>query len=899
MLEKLQSAYFAAVLKFPLYVILFVLALTVALASQLPHLKIDASSDALTLEYDEDLDYFREVSKRYQTGDFLVVTYRPEGELFDDVTLDHLSSLREALLQVDGVAGVNSILDVPLLYSPKVSLSDVTSGIKTLRDEGVDRDLARQEFSRSPIYKNMLLGPDGKTTALLLSLAIDETFIRLVRERDALRLQRDTSGLSVDEGVRLAQVTEEFLKYSTAATEKSHQRVQSVRKIVAEYKTDTQIFVGGVSMITADMVDFIRSDIMVFGIGIILFVIIMLTIIFRQWQFVVLPLTTCFLAVVIMLGFLAAIDWRLTVISSNFVALLLIICLMITIHLIVRYREEGKRLPKSHRGEWVRETIQHMVKPCVYTVLTTMVAFMSLVVSGIRPVIDFGWMMVIGLLIAFTLSFLLIPAGLMLLPSTSAKITSSNKKNSSPAEPSSSDEDKSSAFTLIFSRFTERNGRLILALGLVAAIVSVVGIKQLEVENRFIDYFHSSTEIHQGMLVIDQQLGGTITLDIIIDHPTPAITSAVQESDPFAESGDPFGSSSEDPFLSGEPSSPEAINQGSIDPFSGPDPFSDPFGAPASVEPPESFLPGQFSESPSLDPYESYWFTQAGLEKITRIHDYLDGLSEVGKVQSLAIAYKVANDLNGRTVNDFELAMMRKLLPADIKDFLIKPYLAGDINQTRITMRVKETDPDLRRDELVKEVRRYVIEEMGIASENVHVTGILVLYNNMLQSLFSSQILTIGAVFFGILFMFIILFRSVSLSLIALVPNMLAALVVLGGMGLVGIPLDMMTITIAAIAVGIGVDDAIHYIYRFREEFAVDKNYIATMHRAHASIGRAMYYTSVTVIVGFSVLALSKFIPSIYFGLLTGLAMLAAIISSLTLLPQLMILLKPLGEEQG
>ena len=214
-------------------------------------------------------------------------------------------------------------------------------------------------------------------------------------------------------------------------------------------------------------------------------------------------------------------------------------------------------------------------------------------------------------------------------------------------------------------------------------------------------------------------------------------------------------------------------------------------------------------------------------------------------------------------------------------------------------MRVKETDPDLRRDELVSEVRRYVVEEMGIASENVHVTGVLVLYNNMLQSLFSSQILTIGAVFFGILFMFIILFRSVSLSLIALVPNMLAALVVLGGMGLMGIPLDMMTITIAAIAVGIGVDDAIHYIYRFREEFAVDRNYIATMHRAHASIGRAMYYTSVTVIVGFSILALSKFIPSIYFGLLTGLAMLAAIISSLTLLPQLMILLKPLGKEQA
>ena len=890
MLEKLQAVYFTAVLKFPLYVILFILALTTALASQLPQLKIDASSDALTLEYDEDLDYFRKISKRYQAGDFLVVTYRPEGELFDDSTLAHLSRLRESLLQVDGVVGANSILDVPLLYSPKVSLSDVTSGIKTLRDEGVDRELARQEFSRSPIYKNMLLGPDGKTTALLLSLAIDEKFIRLVRERDALRLQRDTSGLSEEESSRLVQVSEEFLTYSTLATERSHQRVQEVRKIVAEYKDDAQIFLGGVSMITADMVDFIRSDIMVFGIGIILFIIVILTIIFRQWQFVVLPLATCFLAVVVMLGFLATIDWRLTVISSNFVALLLIICLMMTIHLVVRYKEESSRLPDSQREYWLRETLSHMIKPCVYTVLTTMVAFMSLVVSGIRPVIDFGWMMVIGLFIAFALSFLLIPAGLMLLPRVSNK-----------AEPiSQSSPDKNSgAFTLVFSRFTERNGRLILGLGVIAAIVSAVGIKQLEVENRFIDYFHSSTEIHQGMLVIDQQLGGTITLDIIIDHPLPVPKVLRGKPDPFAETVDPSGASVDDPFGDIEPKvDPFSDSDSFADPFT--DPFADPFVEPSADV--DAFSESSISESPQkppVDPYDSYWFTQAGLEKITRIHNYLDSLPEIGKVQSLAIAYQVANDLNGRTVNDFELALMRNLLPEDIKDFLLKPYLAGEINQTRITMRVKETDPDLRRDELVSEVRRYVVEEMGIASENVHVTGVLVLYNNMLQSLFSSQILTIGAVFFGILFMFVVLFRSLSLSLIALVPNMLAALVVLGGMGLMGIPLDMMTITIAAIAVGIGVDDAIHYIYRFREEFAVDRNYIATMHRAHASIGRAMYYTSVTVIVGFSILALSKFIPSIYFGLLAGLAMFAAIISSLTLLPQLMILLKPLGKEQA
>lgn len=876
MLKRLQSAYFSAVLNHPLLTVLAILLLSIGLASQLPKLSIDASSDALTLEYDKDLDYFREMSKRYQSGDFLVVTYTPIGDLFDDKTLDHLAALRAALLNVDGVIGANSILDVPLLYSPKVSLTDVTSGVNTLRDKGVDRELAKQEFLHSPIYKNMLLGPDGKTTAILLNLAVDNTFIRLVRERDALRLQRETRGLSEEERLRLEEVTQTFANYSTEATEKSHRRVEEVRAVVERYKPGAQIFLGGVSMITADMVDFIRSDIAVFGVGILLFIIVILFVIFRQWQLVVLPLLTCFLALVVMLGLLASVDWRLTVISSNFVALLLIVCLMITIHLVVRYREESTLNPQHAPADWLRETVKHMIKPCVYTVLTTMVAFVSLVVSGIRPVIDFGWMMSLGLLVAFVLAFLLIPSGLMLLPTIRSSVGESKAVQSS--EP----------LTLVFSRFTERNGRLILGLGVVAAIISIVGIKQLEVENRFIDYFHSSTEIHQGMLVIDQQLGGTITLDIVIDHPREKNKPLSVSDDSFAVSdgefssgvaADPFGG---DPF-SDDPFNEKDANGGEFD-NSANDPFAEKAKGATSV---------------NTASYESYWFTQAGLEKINRFHDYLDSLPEVGKVQSLAIAYKVANDLNGRTVNDFELALIRNLLPDDIKDFLLKPYLAAEINQTRITMRVKETDPDLRRNALVKEVRRYAVEEMGFADDDVQVTGILVLYNNMLQSLFSSQIMTIGAVFVGILLMFLVLFRSLSLSLIALVPNMLAALVVLGGMGLVGIPLDMMTITIAAIAVGIGVDDAIHYIYRFKEEFVKDQNYIATMHRAHASIGRAMYYTSVTVIVGFSILALSKFIPSIYFGLLTGLAMLAAILSSLTLLPQLMILCQPFGQEKS
>ena len=286
MLSKLQNIYFYSILQKPLWVVLTLLTAVLLLASQLGHLKIDASSDSLTLEYDKDLDYFREISKRYQSGDFLVVTYTPKAELLAESTLAHLKALRDELLKVDGVVSANSILDVPLLYSPRVSLLDVAKGVKTLSDPEVDRQLAAKEFVDSPIYKNMLLGPDGKTTAILLNLAVDDQFIQLVRERDALRLQRDTTGLNPKETERLAQVSATFLEYRTQAAQKSYQRVQQVRGIVDNYRDQTDLFLGGVSMITADMVDFIRSDIIVFGSGIIIFIVVILTVIFRRWQFV-------------------------------------------------------------------------------------------------------------------------------------------------------------------------------------------------------------------------------------------------------------------------------------------------------------------------------------------------------------------------------------------------------------------------------------------------------------------------------------------------------------------------------------------------------------------------------------------------------------------------------------
>lgn len=847
--SSLSRIYRALIINRPYHVLTLLVLLTLGAAFGMTNFKLDASADSLTLEHDTSIDYLREISKRYQSGDFLVLTYAPKADMFSDESINTLKQLRDELANVDGVASVYSMIDVPLLYSPMRTLAEQKESTRTLLTPGVDRAMVKQEFLTSPIYRDMLLSPDGTTSAILLNLKVNNQYIQMARHRDALRLKRDKEGLSADEEKELARVSAEFLAYRTATAAQDATRVEIVRGIVAKYQDRAQIFLGGVSMITTDMIAYIKSDLVVFGAALVAFIIFVLAILFRQWRFVVLPLTTCLMSVILMLGWLGWIDWRLTVISSNFVALLLIMVFAFTIYVVVRYREVHALNPDMEQSEIVMQTVRDMTVPCLYSALTTIVAFMSLVMSGIRPVIDFGWMMTIGLSVGFVLVFVVLPAGLMVLPKGEPKDRGDN----------------SAALTVRFSKLAEFHGGKIVLLSLIVALVSVWGISKLEVENRFVDYFKSDSEIHQGLSVIDRQLGGTVTLDIILDADKNIVD--VVESD---------ASAAEDPFA--DVSDASAAQADEEDPFAeygDEDAFSD--------------------EGGSAKAASSYWFSVAGLDQIKQLHNYLESLPEVGKVQSLATVYQLAHDINKGKLNDFELNVLRNMLSDDIKNFLITPYLVDEAQQTRITLRVIETTPDLKRAELVERIRQYAVTEAGFKPEQVNFTGMLVLYNNMLQSLFSSQIATIGVVFVSIMLMMVVLFRSFKIALIAILPNILAAGTVLGAMGLVGIPLDMMTTTIAAIVVGVGVDQAIQYFYRFRIEFALDQNYVEAMHRSHASIGRAMYYTSVTIIVGFSILMLSQFIPSIYFGVLTAFAMFMAIVGSLTLLPKLILLLKPFG----
>lgn len=825
--SRLLHYYDKIVLQRP-WVSLFFVGLFVAFfGSKIPDFKLDASAESLVLEKDDALRYYRTITEAYGSNDFLIITYTPFDDLMSENSLSGLRFLREELLQLEKVDSVVSILDVPLLNSPKIAISELDANVRTLETPGMDKGLALKEFLESPIYRNRLVSLDGKTTALQVNFKRDEKYFSLLNERNRLKEKQSESGLTGEESGELEKISKEFKYYHDSVLDRQSRDIQAIRLIMDKHRDKAKMFLGGVPMIISDMIDFIKHDLVVFGWGVIGFLILALYFFFRKLRWVVLPISCCLATASVMVGYIGFMEWRITVISSNFISILLILTMSLTIHLIVRYRGLCAENPDADQRTLVLETVRLMAQPCFYTAITTVVAFSSLVVSDIRPVIDFGWIMTIGIVLAFCLNFILFPSALILMR----------------PEKIGSKRDLTEAFTLAIASFTKNNSNKILFFCAALAITSVIGISRLEVENRFIDNFKSTTEIYQGMEVIDTKLGGTTPLDIIIE-PDREFYVSLKE---FEESGDEF----DDPFA-------EEEEEGKGD--------------------------------------YNYWFNVDMLNKVEAINDYLEGLPEVGKALSIATIIKVYRQLNdGRMPDDFELAILRKLVPGKVKDTLIAPYLSDDANQVRITMRLIESDPALRRKALIEKINHFLVNDMGFSPEQIKFTGMVVLYNNMLQSLYQSQITTIGVVFAAILMMFMILFRSISLANIAIVPNLLAAALVLGIMGWFGIPLDMMTITIAAITIGIAVDDTIHYVHRFKEEFVKDRRYLAAVDRCHGSIGRAIYYTSITVTVGFSILALSNFTPTTYFGLLTGLAMIIALMSNLTLLAILIIIFKPLG----
>jgi len=793
-------AYVRTVLENASVALVLVLAVSAVFIWRIPQFRLDASADSLLLEDDADLRYYQRVMRRYGSDEFLIIAWLPRGDLFSEENRNRLAELVAELEALEGVASVDSILDVPLFHSPDVPMLKLaTGGYETLESDTVDLELARVELAESPMYRDMLINDRADTSAIRVSLVDDPDHTALNRRRQDLLARKYEGGLTSEQAAELEALQP---RYQASAAEQSarwDQTVTEIRGVMARYSDSAELYLGGVPMISSDMVDYVRNDLVVFGVGVLVFLILTLAVIFRRLVQVIAPILVCILTGAVMIGFLGLLGWPVTVISSNFVSLLLIITMSFSIHLIVRYRELQKSRPETEHRDLVGQATRLVAVPCLYCALTTMVGFGSLIVSGIKPVKDFGLMMAIGIGCAYLLVFTALPAMLVSLPR--------------PREP----RDRTVRFSLtrLLAQATDRAGNTVLALGLLLLALGAVGIARLSVENRFIDYFREDTEIYQGMQLIDEELGGTTPIEIIIDG-----------------EGD------------------------------------------------------------------GYWAKQVNRDKLRRIHEFLQSLPETGKVLSLDTTMRIAEGINdGQPINDFVFAMLRRALPSNIREQVLTPFVDDAFSQARVNVRVLETNPDLKRAVLVDKIEGFLTDEIGLARDDFRLTGIYILYNNLLQSLFDSQIKTLGMVFLATWLMFTVLFRSPYLALIALVPNAFPVLVVLGTLGWLRIPLDIMTVTIAAITIGIAVDHTIHYIHRFKREFRALGDYRETTYRCHASIGNAMYYTSITIIVGFSILSLSNFIPTIYFGIFTGLAMVVALLSAMTLLPKLLMVLRPLGPE--
>ena len=807
--------------KFTLALIFILLSFSVFHAK---NFNLDASSDALILEGDKDLKYLREINERYGSKDFLFLTYSPVSSFEEKETVLNLQLLKSKIEKLSWVDSVITVIDVPLLKSTDEGLMDRLKNYKTLAHPEIDRKRGFEEIINSPIYKNYVISKDGKTSGIVVYLKKDERLAEYIKVKDKFYNQSLEGDLTKVEKINYKKFLNEYEEYKNLYNIRNHQNIAEIRDIINKYGENAKIHLGGIPMIADDMMSYIKSDIVVFGIGVFIFIIFTLWMVFRNIKWVIMPLLGCATSVIIMVGLLGLIGWKVTVISSNFIALMLILNMAMNIHVTVRFLQLKKEFNQLSKAEAVLETSKKMFMPILYTVLTTICAFLSLIFSGIKPIIDFGWMMTMGLTVSILVTFFLLPSLLTLFSSNEDINVKDTEK---------------SKITSALGSFAKKSKILIFGTTITVLILSIIGISKLEVENSFINYFDKETEIYKGMKKIDDDLGGTTPLNVIIKFPTKE--KQEEDDDEFSEWED---------------------------------------------------------EDENKEDKAKYWFTRDKMDKIIKVHDYLDSLPEIGKVLSFGSILRVAEDLNKKELQSLEIAVLYSKIPNEIKKEIISPYISVDKDEARVSVRIKDSLKDLRRNDLIQKINTELNTKLGLEKNEYKLAGVLILFNNLLQSLFKSQILTLGIVMLGISAMFFILFRNVMLAFIGVVPNFIAAFFILGIIGLMEIPLDMMTITIAAITIGIAVDNSIHYIYRFKEEFKKINDYKKTLDRCHSTVGIAILNTSITIVFGFSILVLSNFIPTIYFGVFTGIAMLLALISVLTLLPKLLLVFKPFGAEK-
>ncbi|WP_297946043.1 MMPL family transporter [uncultured Campylobacter sp.] len=908
---------FRLIVAFPKITLALFTALALFFGYYSTKLEIDASSQTLLLDNDKDLQIWREVSKRYETPNFLVLAYTPAGDLLAPETIRKIAQMDAAFSKLDFVASVTDITNVPLLLNKGGGMSELLKHIPTLTDADVNLTAARREFATSPFYASNLVSADFRTTAILINLKPQTRYEELLRLRDGAKSaleqaehEANHSGAQISQLKDALKVAEQnFKSYRDELREKDHRDIVALRALIAGFEKEfagDRLFLGGLNMIADDMVGYVRSDLATYGLGALVLLLACFWLFFRQAKFILLPLIICAYSVVLAAGLFGFLSFEVTVISSNFIALQLIITVSVCIHLIVAYREFSARFHAFSQRQLVYAVLRERARPCFFAIFTTVIGFMSLIFCDIKPVISLGIMMSVGISISLVTAFGVFGAVMSLL-----RRTHNNRSF-----------EQHFKFTLWCAETALRSRSAVYGVCAAAVIFGLYGISQLRVENSFIGYFKKSTDIRAGMEVIDTNLGGTIPLDIVVKFKSAGSADFASESENSASGGANF--------KNGENSNPVGQNsiaqnsaaqnstaaaQNSIARNSIPQSsvataqnlndqnFTEQSSAAAAQPSGAVNLEQNSTASDDFGDFEAeyaanenkpqYWFTSEKMRIIGKIDDFLKdknvtGHEFIGNVSSLASLLKLGKQINqGRDLDDLSLALIYSEMPANYREMVLSPFVNIEANEAHFSVRTIDSDPRLRRAKFLKDLQSGLNSLLAGEQASAQISGIMVLYNNMLQSLMSSQIDTLGITVLVLFVLFVIIFRSFSYALIAIVVNLIPLCACFGIMGVAGIPLDIMSITIAAISIGIGVDDVIHYIYRYKREFARMGDEAAAIRASHASIGYAMYYTSFAIILGFSVMMMSNFWPTIYFGMLICLVMSLLLLGALIILPSL------------
>ena len=762
--------------------------------------RIDASSDTLVAQNDKEFKYFNFYNKIFTSENFLVLAAEKKGEI-DSNFIDNFKILSSKLEKLEPVSHVFSFIDAPILFLNNTSLTNLNSdNIENIKNTDLNINDVIEEFKNNPVYKDQLLNKDADVFSII---------VYLNKNLDLISAQEDFKNSIITK--------KEYLKIKKLHDEKRNDLIKNIRKIINEADKKHSYYLGGVEMIANDVINFVKKDIIIFSISVVLIIIGVLFFIFREIKWVIISLLTSSYAIILIFGILGLSQIEVTAISSNFSALIFILSISMNIHIINYYRL------LEYNENNLSVTLKNMFWPCLYTTLTTMVAFGSLIITDIKPIIDFGFIMLISLIISLLCSFTILPLCILLF-----SVNTDHKTNRT-------------ALKINFISLVSNHSKKIIILSFFLFIISIYGAFNLGVENSFVNYFKKNTEIYKGMKLIDEELGGTTPLDIILTF-----------------------NSSDELFISIDDEE-EGIDDSEFE---------------------DEFLDEDIFSSDTSD----IWFTEDKIEMISIVHRYLENKNEVGKVQSIISLIELADLINKVPLNIFELSVLYNEIPETYKQDLIYPYLVIDENMAKITARIKDSE-DINRKNIISDINIFIENNKNSTLEDYKVNGLLVLYNNMLDSLFESQIKSLGFVIILIFIMFLILFQSIKLSVLAIIPNIFASSFILGIIGFLSIPLDIMTITIAAITIGIAVDNTIHYLYRFKE-FNKNNNVINAINLTNRSAGLAVFTTSVTIALGFSILSLSSFIPTVIFGIFTSLAMIFAMIGVLILLPSLIMLFK-------